>query len=100
MQTDIESNAIQNCMEISIAVLLQCRHKGAIEGAGFSFGKLVKCITTRYSADSDMYKLALDSVNTIFKGIAKTDTTRRGAGFSIMIHHLVKNDRNKDKVRF
>lgn len=95
---EAEIGLIQKCLNISIAVLLQCRHKGAIEAAGLSFGKLVTCITGTYTADSAMYQMVLNSIKTIFKGINKTDTTRRGAGFSIMIHHLVKNDRNKDKV--
>lgn len=90
--------AVTRCFNVSATVLLQCRHKGAIEAAGLAMGRLVRCITARYKADTKMYKILVDSVQQIFGIINKTDTTRRGAGFSIMVHNLVKSDRHRDRV--
>lgn len=90
--------AVSRCFNVSATVLLQCRHKGAIEAAGLAMGRLVRCITGRYKADTKMYNILVDSVQQIFDIINKTDTTRRGAGFSIMVHNLVKSDRHRDRV--
>lgn len=90
--------AVSRCFNVSATVLLQCRHKGAIEAAGLAMGRLVRCITARYKADTKMYQILVESVQQIFSIINKTDTTRRGAGFSIMVHNLVKCDRHRDRV--
>lgn len=95
----IDESAIKDCFNVISTVLMQCRHKGAIEAAGFSMSKLIRCITSKYSGTTEMYKILMDSVNSIFDMIKKTNTTRRGAGFSIMIHSLVKSERNKERVR-
>lgn len=85
-------------MNITSNVLLHCRHKGAIESSGPALGKIVKSITQNSGADSKMFEIVTSCVEKIFDVIDKTDTTRRGAGFSIMVLHLVKNDCSKDKV--
>lgn len=91
---------VTKCVNITSNVLLHCRHKGAIEASGLSLGKIVKSITLNSGADSKMFEIITSCVDKIFDVIDKTDTTRRGAGFSIMVLHLVKNDSNKDKVNF
>lgn len=98
--TDVNNvtDKILQCFTISSNILLKCRHKGAIEGAGFSMGKLVNCITSKYESNDTIFQILYDSLDTIFKIIEKTDTTRRGAGFSIMIHFLVKNDKCNNRV--
>lgn len=48
--------------------------------------------------DTQMFDIVTSCVEKIFNVIDKTDTTRRGAGLSIMVLHLVKNDYSKDKV--
>lgn len=97
-QRDDQEKAIQRCFDVSVTVLLQCRHKGAIESAGLSMGRLVKAITEHWTDDTRMYKILIDSVGQIFAIIDRTDTTRRGAGFSIMVHNLVKSDRHRKRV--
>lgn len=89
---------VRKCVNITSNVLLHCRHKGAIEASGLSLGKIVKSITLNCGADSKMFEIVTSCVDKIFDVIDKTDTTRRGAGFSIMVLHLVKNDSNKNKV--
>lgn len=89
---------VTKCVNITSNVLLHCRHKGAIESSGLSLGKIVKSITQHCGADSKMFEIVTSCVEKIFEVIDKTDTTRRGAGFSIMVLHLVKNDCSKDKV--
>lgn len=89
---------VTKCINITSNVLLHCRHKGAIESSGLSLGKIVKSITLNSGADSKMFEIVTSCVEKIFEVIDKTDTTRRGAGFSIMVLHLVKNDSSKDKV--
>lgn len=89
---------VTKCVDITSNVLLNCRHKGAIESSGPSLGKIVKSITQNSGADSEMFEIVTSCVEKIFDVIDKTDTTRRGAGFSIMVLHLVKNDYSKDKV--
>ncbi|KAJ6640334.1 Thyroid adenoma-associated protein like, partial [Pseudolycoriella hygida] len=89
---------VTKSVNITSNVLLRCRHKGAIEAAGLSLGKIVRSITRNCNADSKMFEIVTSSVDKIFDVIGKTDTTRRGAGFSIMVLHLVKNDISKDKM--
>lgn len=88
------------CMSITSNVSIQCRHKGAIEASGLSLGKIVRSITQNRGADSKMLEIVTNCVGRVFDVVDRTDTTRRGAGFSIMILHLVKNDSSKDKVCF
>ena len=100
---------VKACCQVAVNTLTKCRHKGAIEGAGIALGKIVKCITTYYtttknSDDSinflELPKLLqhlLDCIDFLFD-IIGANTTRRGAGLSIMIHHIVKNDQNKHRV--
>lgn len=93
-----DERSIELCYQLSVRVLLQCRHKGAIEAAGLSLGRLVAAITKRVPVASPLFAHLLDSVATMFGIVGQTDTTRRGAGFSIMVLHLVKSDRNKEQV--
>lgn len=85
---------VQRCYSICTSILLQCRHKGAIEAAGLALGRLVRAITTTATPDAPAYRMLLDSVHSVMAIVDKTDTTRRGAGLSIMVHHLVRSERH------
>ncbi|XP_037028211.1 uncharacterized protein LOC119068643 [Bradysia coprophila] len=89
---------LTKCLNIASNVLLHTRHKGAIEASGLSLGKIVRSITINCGADTQMFDIVTSCVEKIFNVIDKTDTTRRGAGLSIMVLHLVKNDCSKDKT--
>ncbi|KAG4068625.1 hypothetical protein HA402_002316 [Bradysia odoriphaga] len=89
---------LTKCLNIASNVLLHTRHKGAIEASGLSLGKIIKSITLNCGADTQMFDIVTSCVEKIFNVIDKTDTTRRGAGLSIMVLHLVKNDCSKDKT--
>lgn len=90
---DSATTTVSRCYETCASVLLQCRHKGAIEAAGLALGRLVRAISTKYTPESTAYGILLASVQRIFAIVDKTDTTRRGAGLSIFVHHLVRNER-------
>lgn len=84
----------QNCYEMCTKILLQCRHKGAIESAGRALGRLVEAITESTAPDAPAYRMLLTGVHNVMAIVEKTDTTRRGAGLSIMVHQLVRADRH------
>lgn len=94
----LQVEIVRKCLGITSDTLLNCRHKGAIEASGLALGKIVRSITN-CGADSKMFEIVTSCVEKMFDVIDKTDTTRRGAGFSIMVLHLVKNDCSKDKVQ-
>lgn len=85
---------LQRCLQISVTVLTKCRHKGAIEAAGVTIGKLTKCITSKLPEQSDEYALLHKLLQQLYDNSGKREvsTTRRGAGFSIMFLHIVKNE--------
>lgn len=84
---------VERCYAVCVSVLLHCRHKGAIEAAGLSLARLVRAITARYTGDSPAYGILLHSIERVFAIVDKTNTTRRGAGLSIMVHQLVRSER-------
>ncbi|XP_037947793.1 uncharacterized protein LOC119679484 [Teleopsis dalmanni] len=88
--TDLSS--LELCLKINTTVLRRCRHKGAIEAAGLSIGKLSKCITKQMAPNSSAYKLLHDCIELLFFDEQQVSNTRRGAGFSIMFLHIVKNE--------
>ncbi|KAM8703858.1 hypothetical protein ACLKA7_008480 [Drosophila subpalustris] len=92
-----ESNydALQRCLDINVAVLTRCRHKGAIEAAGLSVGKLTRAITSTVANPDEHQGLQLlhDCLEReLLSECRQVSTTRRGAGFSIMFLHVLKND--------
>ncbi|XP_013117538.2 uncharacterized protein LOC106094847 [Stomoxys calcitrans] len=99
--TNIESRLLflQRCIQVSENVLTKCRHKGAIEAAGVTIGQLTKCITTHVSQRNEEYELLHKCLQSLYDDSGKKDvsTTRRGAGFSIMFLHIVKNEANRSR---
>lgn len=91
---------IKRCLITNVTVLSKCRHKGAIEASGLSLGKLVKTITSHKSEKSEIYQILYLCFSVLFGNVNEISTTRRGAGFSIMFHHLLKNENNKDRPLF
>lgn len=79
-------------IEINTDILHRCRHKGAIEAVGLSFGRIVahvsssKCLLPAYEQLDLCLKL-------LFESITSASYSRRGAGFSLLILNLIKNDR-------
>ena len=89
---------LQRCLQISATVLTKCRHKGAIESAGIAIGKLTKCITSRSKPDSAEFNLLHVCLEQLYKeNESSVSNTRRGAGFSIMFLHIVKNEEQRTR---
>lgn len=86
-------DALQRCLEINVAVLTRCRHKGAIEAAGLSIGKLTRAMTSTLDSEHHGFELLHDCLEReLLSECRQVSTTRRGAGFSIMFLHVLKND--------
>uniref|UniRef100_A0A1B0GKQ2 Putative death-receptor fusion protein n=1 Tax=Lutzomyia longipalpis TaxID=7200 RepID=A0A1B0GKQ2_LUTLO len=77
---------IETCLKINTMILQRCRHKGAIEAAGLSLGRIVREISGQ---DSEILRTELEN---LLAGKRNLSTTRRGAGYSIMLLNLVRND--------
>ena len=91
-------NFLQRCLQVNATVLTKCRHKGAIESAGIAIGKLTKCITTHSSPDSEEFNLLHLCLEQLYKeNESSVSNTRRGAGFSIMFLHIVKNEEQRSR---
>ncbi|XP_075154506.1 uncharacterized protein LOC142228087 [Haematobia irritans] len=90
---------IQRNIQISVNVLTKCRHKGAIEAAGVTIGKLTKAITLNLSERGQEYDILHKCLQNLYEDSGKdsVSTTRRGAGFSIMFLHIVKNEANRSR---
>lgn len=89
---------LHRCLQVSATVLTKCRHKGAIESAGISIGKLTKCITTLLSPDSAEFNLLHLCLEQLYKeNESSVSNTRRGAGFSIMFLHILKNEEQRSR---
>lgn len=99
--TDDEYNIViclEKCLQINFYNLCKCRHKGAIEAAGLSLGHLVNYISSNFKSSSKYYSLLYHAFPILMGDLDSISTTRRGAGFSIMFHHLIKNDTQINKV--
>ncbi|XP_073830942.1 uncharacterized protein [Musca autumnalis] len=96
---DSKLDFLQRCINISVIVLTKCRHKGAIEAAGVTIGKITKCITSQLSENSPEYELFHTYLQQLYDcgGRREVSTTRRGAGFSIMFLHIVKNEEHRGR---
>ncbi|EDW14993.1 uncharacterized protein LOC6573451 [Drosophila mojavensis] len=89
----LDCEALQRCLDINVAVLTRCRHKGAIEAAGLSIGRLTRAITSTVASGDRAFELLHDCLEReLLSECRQVSTTRRGAGFSIMFLHVVKND--------
>ncbi|EDV95042.1 uncharacterized protein LOC6567464 [Drosophila grimshawi] len=92
-------DALQRCLEVNVAVLTRCRHKGAIEAAGLSIGRLTRAMTSRFASEDRGFQLlhACLERQLLFE-CRQVSTTRRGAGFSIMFLHVLKNDDPRQRL--
>ncbi|KAH8310950.1 hypothetical protein KR044_003565, partial [Drosophila immigrans] len=87
--------ALQRCLDINVAVLTRCRHKGAIEAAGLSIGKLTRSLA---SEEQGLQLLHNCLERELLSDCRQVSTTRRGAGFSIMFLHVLKNDNTRRQL--
>lgn len=93
-----DCGALQRCLDINVAVLTRCRHKGAIEAAGLSIGKLTRAITSTVASEGQAFQLLHDCLEReLLSECRQVSTTRRGAGFSIMFLHVLKNDEPRQR---
>ncbi|XP_036323262.1 uncharacterized protein LOC118737091 [Rhagoletis pomonella] len=90
-------NILGRCLEIHVTVLTRCRHKGAIEAAGVSIGKLTRCITANCLPASEGYLLLYKCLDLLFDNTKQVSVTRRGAGYSLMMLHIVKNEQQRSR---
>uniref|UniRef100_A0A0K8W3X0 Thyroid adenoma-associated n=1 Tax=Bactrocera latifrons TaxID=174628 RepID=A0A0K8W3X0_BACLA len=88
---------LKRCLDINVTVLTRCRHKGAIEAAGVSIGKLTKSITSHCTTSSAVYHLLYNCLELLFDNTKQVSVTRRGAGYSIMMLHIVKNEQHRTR---
>ncbi|KAH8388482.1 hypothetical protein KR093_007625, partial [Drosophila rubida] len=87
--------ALQRCLDVNVAVLTRCRHKGAIEAAGLSIGKLTRGL----AREEQGLQLLHDCLEReLLSECRQVSTTRRGAGFSIMFLHVLKNDNPRHQL--
>ncbi|ALC45816.1 CG3368 [Drosophila busckii] len=91
-------DALQRCLDIQVAVLTRCRHKGAIEAAGLSIGKLTRAISSQDSFKCGFELLYNCLERELLSDKCQVSTTRRGAGFSIMFLHVLKNDNPRQRL--
>lgn len=61
-------------------------------------GILVKHFTTEINQSLGTYQILESVLKILFRNNEGISTTRRGAGFSIMLLHLIKNDMADGKV--
>ncbi|XP_061396684.1 uncharacterized protein LOC133332297 [Musca vetustissima] len=96
---DSKLHFLERCINISVIVLTKCRHKGAIEAAGVTIGKITKSITSQLPPHTPEYQLFHTYLQQLYDcgGKREVSTTRRGAGFSIMFLHIVKNEDNRGR---
>uniref|UniRef100_A0A1B0AHH5 DUF2428 domain-containing protein n=1 Tax=Glossina pallidipes TaxID=7398 RepID=A0A1B0AHH5_GLOPL len=94
--SDDDWKCLQACFHIIESILIHTRHKGAIEAAGSSIGLLTKNITLQLPSNSRAYSLVCTRVQHLYQLEDNfISTSRRGAGFSIMILHIVKNENKR-----
>lgn len=79
-------------LEINTEILHRCRHKGAIESVGVSFGRIVAHISSS-SHLLPAYQQLDSCLTLLFESITASSYSRRGAGFSFLMLNLIKNDR-------
>ncbi|KAH8306261.1 hypothetical protein KR018_005388, partial [Drosophila ironensis] len=91
------TEALESCLHINMKVLARCRHKGATEAAGLSIGRLTRAITSSLDSSHPGFQLLHDCLSTGgFNNLVST--TRRGAGFPILILHVLKNDDPRQRL--
>jgi len=79
--------------------LTLCRHKGAIEAAGLSIGRLTRAITSSLESGDAGFQMLHDCLERkLLTESRQVSTTRRGAGFAIMFLHVLKNDNPRQRL--
>ncbi|SPP80606.1 Hypothetical predicted protein [Drosophila guanche] len=101
LQTDASTHwdALRRCLDINVAVLTRCRHKGAIESGGLSIGRLTRGITSTLKSEDKGFQLLHECLEReLLAESRQVSTTRRGAGFAIMFLHVLKNDNPRQRL--
>ncbi|XP_022215978.2 uncharacterized protein LOC111069998, partial [Drosophila obscura] len=101
LQTDAAPHwgALRRCLDINVAVLTRCRHKGAIESGGLSIGRLTRGITSTLKSEDKGFQLLHECLEReLLAESRQVSTTRRGAGFAIMFLHVLKNDDPRQRL--
>ncbi|KAI8046175.1 uncharacterized protein LOC128251912 [Drosophila gunungcola] len=95
----VNSEALRRCLDINVSVLTLCRHKGAIEAAGLSIGRLTRAITSCLESNDAGFQMLHDCLEReLLTESRQVSTTRRGAGFAIMFLHVLKNDNPRQRL--
>ncbi|XP_029045659.2 uncharacterized protein LOC114877348 [Osmia bicornis bicornis] len=87
---------VKSSINIIVAVLLRCRHKGVVEAAGTAIGHLTRCLC-KESKYSDLLKMHILRILKDDSMIHSLNITRRDAGLSIMFHRIVVGDNRRDR---
>ncbi|KAH8332896.1 hypothetical protein KR074_003483, partial [Drosophila pseudoananassae] len=96
---EVNCEALSRSLDINVSVLTLCRHKGAIEAAGLSIGRLTRSITSILDSSDAGFQLLHDCLEReLLADSRQVSTTRRGAGFSIMFLHVLKNDNPQHRL--
>ncbi|XP_017035486.1 uncharacterized protein [Drosophila kikkawai] len=94
-----KTEALRRCLGINVSVLTLCRHKGAIEAAGLSIGRLTRGITSSLEGNDAGFQMLHDCLEReLLTESRQVSTTRRGAGFAIMFLHVLKNDNPRQRL--
>ncbi|KAH8243577.1 hypothetical protein KR032_008623, partial [Drosophila birchii] len=95
----VNIEALRRCLDINVSVLTLCRHKGAIEAAGLSIGRLTRGITSSLESHDAGFQMLHDCLEReLLTESRQVSTTRRGAGFAIMFLHVLKNDNPRQRL--
>ncbi|KAH8383661.1 hypothetical protein KR009_009938 [Drosophila setifemur] len=95
----VDVEALRRCLDINVSALTLCRHKGAIEAAGLSIGRLTRGITSSLDSSDAGFQLLHDCLDReLLAESRQVSTTRRGAGFAIMFLHVLKNDNPRQRL--
>lgn len=98
-QKTVNCAALSRCLDINVSVLTLCRHKGAIEAAGLSIGRLTRSITSILDSSDAGFQLLHECLEReLLADSRQVSTTRRGAGFAIMFLHVLKNDNPQQRL--
>lgn len=84
-------------LDLSTRILYRCRHKGVIEAVGLSFGRIVAHVSSWKEFSSVYERLDSSCLKVLFESITTASYSRRGAGFSILVLNLIRNDRQAGK---
>nr|NP_651555.1 uncharacterized protein Dmel_CG3368 [Drosophila melanogaster]AAF56695.2 uncharacterized protein Dmel_CG3368 [Drosophila melanogaster] len=95
----VNTETLRRCLNINVSVLTLCRHKGAIEAAGLSIGRLTRAITSSLDSCDSGFQMLHDCLEReLLTESRQVSTTRRGAGFAIMFLHVLKNDNPRQRL--